>query len=169
MTKDYLIYDPVSKEINLLSIAEEQLPYNTNGGKWIAVELDGRFRTVATNRAGRPVESFNYDAVRNPLLRKIDAAAEALRGSVAASQASIYAAKEAEARDLKGPTPYLDSEAKARGVTRAELATAVLANADAARAISISTEAKRTAAKAAVRSETSIPKMIAAAMVDWDA
>ncbi|KKC24938.1 hypothetical protein [Sphingomonas sp. SRS2] len=164
---DYLIYDPDANEVHLRSMRPEQLPFNTEGGTWPAVKLDGKYRTISFVD-GVPVETFDLDAVRNPVLRLVEARADALIAPLLATgvRAAVYDAKVTEAGNLDAPTPLLDAEAQAMGVTTPELAEQVLANVaesftdrEAIGAI----EAERRTAKASIIVAAGLPEIMLAA------
>jgi hypothetical protein len=83
----------------------------------------------------------------------------------------IYLKKEAEARAVvwgqSKPTPFLDAEAAATGVTVADLAALVVTKAEAWDAKAAQIEALRRAAKAAVAQADNIAAMHTAAQVNW--
>jgi D-alanyl-D-alanine dipeptidase len=120
------------------------------------------------------VAEVDLDAVRGSLYAKIDAAAEEVRArfvTPGSAQAMIYLKKEAEARAVvwgqSKPTPFLDAEAAATGVTVADLAALVVTKAEAWDAKAAQIEALRRAAKAAVAQADNIAAMHTAAQVNW--
>lgn len=163
MSQDYLIFDPTEGEIKgIYSLAPEQVPFNTKGGAYVALELDGKFRQVNVVE-GDIVERHDFDVLRRPLIGRIDAEAIAL---TADPFAAAHAAKLAEARGT-GPWPKIDREAEATGQTRAEVIAAILARAEAAEARCDAVEVKRIAAKRAIAAARTIPELIAASQVSW--
>ncbi|QTH22009.1 hypothetical protein HRJ34_00245 [Rhizorhabdus wittichii] len=128
------------------------------------VEADG-----PTMLNGEPGKATYIEAVRIPLIAAIDDAAEARLQALmpTAARAVVYAAKEDEARSGATSSPFLDAEAEATGVPRKDLVKAVIAKSDAFRAAAVAIEAKRQAAKKAVRDAATIPAIIAAGEVDW--
>jgi hypothetical protein len=129
------------------------------------VEADG-----PTMLNGEPGKATYIEAVRLPLIAAIDEAAEGRLQALmpSAARAVIYAAKEAEARcGAAAEMSFLEAEAAATGVSKKDLAAAVIAKADAFREAAVTIEAKRQAAKKAVRDAETIPAMIAAGEVDW--
>jgi hypothetical protein len=157
---DYLLYDPKTEECRgIITISPEQLAYNVEGGQLIALEIDGSFRNIKFD-GGVAVETFDMEAIRRPLLAKIDADALA---QVADPFAAIHAAQEAEARNLTGPTPYLDALVSATGQARADLAASIIAQADAATALKLKVNASRQAAKQAVRGASTLKDFAALA------
>jgi len=120
------------------------------------------------------VAEVDLDAVRTALYARIDSAAEDVRArfvTAGSAQAMIYLKKEDEARAVvwgqNKPTPFLDAEAAATGVTVAALAALVVAKADAWAAKAAQIEALRLGAKRAVAQAENIAAMQAAAQVDW--
>lgn len=160
---EYLIFDPVAQEAHRRTLAPDQVPFNTNGGLWHVLELDGEYRSV-TFAPGSMTETFDFDAIRRPLLRKIDAEALAL---TADPFAAVHAAKEAEAR-ASGRGRLILAEAEATAQCPATVARAVIAKADAARARVAAIEVKRIAAKRALAAADSIPALIEASKVAWE-
>lgn len=128
------------------------------------IEADG-----PTILNGEPGKANYIEAVRLPLIAVIDEAAEERLQALmpTAARAVVYAAKEDEARSGATSSPFLDAEAEATGVPRKDLLKAVIAKAEAFRAAAVTIEAKRQAAKKAVRDAETIPAMIAAGEVDW--
>lgn len=122
------------------------------------------------------VAEVNLVPVRDALLVKIDAEAEAIRTrfiTPGAGQAMTYLRKEAEARayaaDPTTAVPFLTVEAAATGTTVADLAAEVIAQANAWAVIGPQIEGARLAAKKAVKGATNIADMHQAATVDWAA
>ncbi|MBO9377666.1 hypothetical protein GG804_12890 [Sphingomonas histidinilytica] len=128
------------------------------------VEADG-----PTMLNGEPGKATYIEAVRLPLIAAIDEAAEVRLQALmpTAARAMVYFAKEDEARSGATTSPFLDAEAEATGVPRKDLVKAVIAKAEAFRAAAVAIEAKRQAAKKAVRDADTIPAIIAAGEVDW--
>jgi len=127
----------------------------------LVVEADG-----ATIMSGTPGPDTYREAVRAYLCRRVD---EEALGLLADPFDAIHAAQAAEARREVSPTPYLDALRKATGQTVKQTIDAVKEQADAADARKADINAKRQAAKQAVRAAASMTEIIAAAMVDWDA
>lgn len=100
----------------------------------------------------------SLEAARRKLSRRLDEEAERQRllwVTAGAGQAMTYLAKEAEARALLAgstdPTPFLDAEADAMGLTVAALAASVVTQSDAWRGtIGPAIEARRKVLKAAI-------------------
>lgn len=161
---DYLLYDPTADELRgIITVAPEQLAYNVEGGKLIALELDGIYRDVRIEE-GRMIETFDLDAIRRPLLRAIDR--EALE-RMSSPLDAIHAEQAAEARGEK-PHFYLTAIAERSGKSVGEIIGAVLAEAEAADSRKASANALRLAAKDALRAADQIPDMVRAATVAWD-
>jgi hypothetical protein len=108
---------------------------------------------------------------------EIDRQAEAARaahGLLLAGQQEAYAAKTAEARALRASGgayagPFLTREAEARSVDLLDLASAVIAKAEAWAAVAAEIEARRGGAKQAIANAADIETLISAAAVDWPA
>jgi hypothetical protein len=163
MKKDYLLFNPETGEIRgPVNASPSQIHFNTEGGAFAIFEMDASegWRTVeiVKDDKGAPVgltERFNFDLLRNPLLRAIDADADAEIAPLiaAGTRGAVYAAKEVEARRKGGARPILAAEAKGMGIATDDLAAQVRAKADAARADAEAIgriEARRRNAKAAV-------------------
>jgi hypothetical protein len=119
---------------------------------------------------------LDIDAIRAPLLRRIDADAEACRGrfiTTGSGQAITYLAKQQEAAaflaDANASVPILMAEAAATGATVAELAAEVSAAAAAWLVIGAKIEAARRGAKKAIGEAADILGMTTAAAIDWAA
>ncbi|MEG8040506.1 hypothetical protein QP166_14565 [Sphingomonas sp. LR60] len=128
-----------------------------------------------------PQAVISGPTVNLPLLRAavwsdIDTAAERVRClflTPGAGQAMTYTRKESEARawvaDNGAATPFLVAEATARGMSVAELAAEVIAQADAWVTIGAAIEARRMAAKGNVAAADTIGGIITAQAIDWSA
>ncbi|MGR4892292.1 hypothetical protein ACIPPQ_14790 [Sphingopyxis sp. LARHCG72] len=123
------------------------------------------------------IEVDTLSAIAARLAAEVDRQAETVRtarGLLLAGQQEAYAAKTAEARTLLAggdgaACPFLQREAEARGVSLAELASAVIAKADAWAVLAAEIEALRAGAKQAIANATDIETIITAAAVDWPA
>ncbi len=152
----YLLFDRDAETVKgPYMLSPEQLFHNTNGGQLKAFELDdwNDWRTVEV-KEGRLVDNYNLAALTGPLLRSIDAQADALIAPLMATvnRTQLYAAKVAEARG-KGDKPLLTAEAAETGEAVADLAKKVIANAEAAREaypLIGKIEGRKRAAKAAI-------------------
>ena len=118
--------------------------------------------------------ALNLDALRDALSISIDNMAEQMRSrfvTALPAQIGTYVLKESAARawlaDNDASTVMLAPEAAARGMTVAELAAEVIANANAWNELSGQIEGIRFGAKARVTSATTIGAMAEAAYVDW--
>lgn len=171
----YLLFNPKTDEIRgPLNLSPAQVVFNTEGGAFdvFEMETDDGWRDVKIvmdeNRVPTGfTETYNFDLVRAPLLRKIQDAAEAkiLPLLVTGTRGAINAAKVAEARNLKGPTPLLDAEANGMGIKTAQLAKQVLERADEGQADAAAIgaiEAKRRNDMATVRDATDLREMLRA-------
>lgn len=113
-------------------------------------------------------------AVERNLIAEIDAQAEAVRAQFitsGAGQAMTYEQKRLELAAFdagdEGPFPFFEAEAAARGVTVSDVAAEVRAATEQWRIVGAEIEAKRLAAKAAVRAAETVEGKRAAAQVDW--
>lgn len=159
---DYLIYDPDSNEIvGNPTLSEQQLPFNVKGNQ-IAFELDGEYYRFSMDAGtGIPSQSFNIDAVRRPLIAKVDRlAAEAMSDPFEA----IHTAQAAEASALDGPTPFIDAIAAQTGRDRKDVAASIAAKANAEHARRVAINARRLADKAAISAASNIPELYAVAV-----
>jgi membrane-associated protease RseP (regulator of RpoE activity) len=162
---DYILFDRATGVIeNIVTSSPDHILFQTMGGTRGHAEIEGPFRTVAFDD-GVVTQSFNLDAVRAPLLRRIDAEALAI---VADPFAAIHATKAEEARG-GGEMPLITAEAAATGKTPADVAKAVMDQAEAAKATAQAIELKRITAKQAVREGATILAIVNAATVDWSA
>lgn len=116
----------------------------------------------------------NLDALREALVMGVDNAAERARArfiTALPGQVGTYWMKAEVARrwlaDNTASTVMLASEATARGMTIADLAAEVVANADAWAIIADQIEGIRFAAKRAIAEATTIGGIAQAAVVDW--
>ncbi|KKC24847.1 hypothetical protein [Sphingomonas sp. SRS2] len=166
----YVMLDPITGQGDILHVHESELAANTDSGRLIPLEIEGSFRSYEIAKDGIK-ESYDFDVIRRPLLRRIDAEAAARRPVKDEALARVYAAKEAEARDLKGPTPFLDAEARLKDIPLKTLAARVIERAEADRAAELAhavpLEAVRTAAKEAARQARSLAEFAAAAKIEW--
>ncbi|MBY9062295.1 hypothetical protein K7957_05045 [Sphingomonas yunnanensis] len=115
-------------------------------------------------------------ALRVAMAARVDQEAEALRMrylTPGAGQAMTYTRKEAEARawtvDSTAATPFLSAEATARGISLAQLAPEVIAQADAWVPLGAAIEAVRMGTKAAIMRAGSLGEIVAAASRSWPA
>lgn len=113
-------------------------------------------------------------AVERNLIAEIDAQAEAERIKFitsGAGQAMTYEQKRLELAAFdaggEGPFPFFEAEAAARGISVADVAAEVRAATEQWRVVGAEIEAKRLAAKAAVRAAETVEDKRAAAQVDW--
>jgi hypothetical protein len=118
--------------------------------------------------------TIDLDLIRSASVSGIDAQAEVVRQSIltpGAGQAMTYQRKEAEARawslDNASATPFLSAEARARGMTIADLAAEIIQLADAWVAIGAAIEGLRMGAKAALGRAANLGEIVAASKVDW--
>jgi len=163
---DYLLYNPETNEVEgNPTLSEDQLAYNIKGGTLFAFELDAEYRSVKLID-GVLQERFDLDAVKRPLLRRIDAEALAL---IVDPFEAIHAAQAGEAHALDAPTPYIDAIAAETGKDRRSVAASVLARASEAERLRVAVNAKRQAAKALIGAATTLPALYQAAQVEWDA
>jgi hypothetical protein len=116
----------------------------------------------------------NLGPLKARLQKRIDEEAEVARHryiTPGAGQAITYIRKETEARaraaDPEAPTPLLDAEAAAIGVTVDQLVTEVITAADQWLVIGSAIEALRRGAKEAVNAATDAETACAAAEVAW--
>jgi len=120
--------------------------------------------------------NINLAPLRASLAAMVDQQAEQIRMlflTDGAGQAMTYTRKEAEARarlaDPDAPTPFLSLEAVARGMTVDELAAEVVGQADQWVAIGSAIEALRMGAKSAIAAASTLPDLVTASTVDWQA
>lgn len=126
---------------------------------------------------GRTSITVDVAILKSVLLQRVDAEAGAFRSrfiTVSPGQEATYLRKEDEARRYAasggaGSYPFLSAEATATGATLAAVATLVLETADQWVPLGAAIEGRRRAAKLAIEAATTIPAVIAAATVDWDA
>lgn len=118
--------------------------------------------------------TIDLDALRVALSLSIDNAAEQARARFVTAlpgQIGTYVLKEAAARawlaDSSAPTAMLAPEADARGMTIADLAAEVIANADAWTQLSGAIEGLRFGAKWRIAEATTIGNIALAAQIDW--
>lgn len=141
---------------------------NGKGWRWVAdsppvvarYQEARRVLPIPDNAAQVPyeiVDRWTLAEYRARLIAELDGAAEAARLryiTPGAGQALTYQRKEAEARDHvaggAGPWPILEAEAAATGRTQADLATEIIAQADAWAGVAARIEALRAGAKAAI-------------------
>jgi hypothetical protein len=128
-----------------------------------------------------PLEAWvvppNLEIIRALLCARVDAAAGAFRSrfiTVSPGQEATYIRKEDEARRYAassgaGDYPFLSAEASATGMTLADVAALVLSTANQWVPLGAAIEGQRRAAKLAIEAATTIPAIVAAATVDWDA
>ncbi len=116
----------------------------------------------------------NLGALKAALTLGVDNEAERRRGVIITAlpgQVGTYLQKEAAARqwlaDNSAPTAMLAPEAAARGMTVADLAAEVIANAEAWAYLSGQIEGLRFAAKVAIAGATTIGAIVQAAVIDW--
>jgi hypothetical protein len=171
---DYILFDRATGDLrSLTTCTSDQIMFQTMGGVLGYAEIEGAFRTT-TLVDGMVTHSFNLDAIRTPLLRRIDAEAEACRGrfiTAGSGQAITYFAKQQEAvafiADASASVPILTAEAAAIGVTVAELAAEVSTAAVAWLTIGAKIEAARRGAKKAITDASDILAMTTAAAINW--
>jgi hypothetical protein len=171
---DYILFDRVTGDVKSITTSTpDHILFQTMGGALGYAEIEGRFRTTSIVD-GVVTQSFDLDAVRGPLLRRIDAEAEACRGrfiTTGSGQAITYLAKQQEAAawlaDARANVPILTAEAGATGATVAELAADVSTAAAAWIRTGAKIEAARRGAKKAIREAADIISMTTAATVDW--
>jgi len=116
----------------------------------------------------------DLDALRSALILGIDNDAERARSrfiTALPGQVGTYWLKERVARrwvaDPTTPAAMLQPEATARGMTLAELADEVIANAEAWEQLAGAIEGLRFGAKVAIGAATTIGAIVEAARVDW--
>jgi hypothetical protein len=116
----------------------------------------------------------DLDALRAALVMGVDNEAERMRAThitALPGHVSAYWLKAEAARrwlaDNDASTVMLASEARARGMTIAELAAQVIAKADAWAIVADAIEGIRFTAKAAIEAATTIGAIAQAAVIDW--
>ncbi|GGB21546.1 hypothetical protein GCM10011380_08910 [Sphingomonas metalli] len=116
----------------------------------------------------------DLDALRAALVMGVDNEAERVRSryvTALPAQIGTYVLKEAAARawlaNSSASTAMLLPEAAARGMTIADLAAEVIANADAWTQLSGAIEGVRFAAKARIAAAPTIGAIVQAALLDW--
>lgn len=113
-------------------------------------------------------------AYKAELLKKVDSEAEEFRYQFitpGSGQAMAYQEKEWEAKEYQANStvgPHLDEEAKARGVTVADVAQLVLDTAASWRGMSAKIEGMRMGAKLGVENATTVAEARTAGSPDWD-
>lgn len=117
----------------------------------------------------------DLEALRTALVIGVDNQAEQARArfvTALPAQVGTYLLKEAAARawlaDGAAPTVMLQPEATARGMTIAQLAAEVIANAEAWATLAGSIEGLRFAAKERIAAASTIGAIASAAVIDWE-
>lgn len=145
-----------------------------NAGSSIWQHLPDGAGIIVVPQAVVSQQPRDLDALRRALLAGIDVSAEEARQAhvtPGSGQALTYGRKEAEARQLldgmSGPTPFLSAEAAVRGISISDLASEVIAAADAWATAGAEIEASRIAAKLRLAQATTLGGLIEAARVTW--
>lgn len=156
-------------------------------GGMAPTEADARLQTAPEGRTlyvlsdGLVANPFSpspdFSALKASLLDKIDADAGAIRLIYITDipgQAQTYEKKEAEARrwqegDDAADYPFMAAEATARGVDIEQVRDEIIAQVNALTPRAALIEAHRLAAKERVRSGATLPAILAASEIDWEA
>ncbi|MBB4858254.1 hypothetical protein HNO88_001573 [Novosphingobium chloroacetimidivorans] len=166
MTEYYVVYD-------IETGAEGHRAQGPEGAAMVQTLPEGKAAMIIPFAAFY-TSPLDLDIIKVSYAASIDADADKVRSMFITNtpgQMATYLQKEAEARRVlagdTSDTVFLSAEAAAIGVSVADLAAEVVAQADQWRPLGAAIEAARRKAKVAVANATNLAELAAAAKIDW--